>query len=1020
MDEQGPDRGRPGRAAGFAGRLGARGLIALGAGVLVGTVLVLTAVQPDEHDSSTPTSPSSTAPEAAGPLVAPIDTCGLLSDDEIDNALGLVDEQGTLRTDGVFTFERGEACRWEAEFQPSGAQVYLEIGPGDPADFAPQARLLDAVGVSRSGVGDLAVWFPGADAGAMSAVANTSNGYLFVRVEIGRAEVDDQTRRQLAADLAKRVMDRIRFGPPTPVEVDLCQLISDESAERYLAPHREKRPGAREEVFGGGSPKVVDLVEDGETSCQKQILTEIYVSASMGSSSDFAANAQLRGITGQPVDGVGDEAVLFEDLPFGGAFAADHEGDVLAVRAGDARFRIVAALPDLSVTDQRQAVRLLAHEALAQLPGGIPVTRTEIERPDVSALGFADNLEARVAEGEWTVGEGLVATLRLFVGEIGADQVLRQPELVNDSGTEIMRLARAYVETGPDAEAREQIRRLLGLLALPPYVDRDEEPSARRVRPSEMTVSLGVMPLAQIQGEEPDGGYAPPPDLPEDDPDLPPHDDPWDIGQCNYGPGPGWESVPAYIGEGAEPSKALVFIPESGLTPGWTETHLVWTTEAVQETLDVYNADAAPCIHLVLSVHPGASSWVLDTNASGICGVFLNTPMQGREEAPFKQEIARDLAHCIIPVAWPDQLAVASFLNRRWWNHALAEFLSNVVYPDPTCQAGRCDLEWRHTSALAALELTDPMMFRHDANWMFFQHIWWHIGLEGVVALVNEIPGSSNPLDHEKAMAGLDGMSGVFHEFVQGLTDVSIQDPGGGSVPYSPPSEAVPVSGAQVIPRSVAPFGTVRLHLIIEPGKFACISGTSGDDVTVTYREGRPGASGGGWQPLSEDQNAYSGELVVVMTTTEPDGDVTLTVSEVRDDDECEDEVEPGAADRPELPCLDFCGPSDYYRDPGQLDDSFNDRIGGGGGGGEAPLGESARLWQLDHDGNQSLPLLTDQSGRADTKTGTSMRLWPSETMRSHAIARPSIPTPARRGIERNLLVLRPLKRRQFIAPVSP
>lgn len=928
MDAQEPDGGVPGRSARIVERLGPGGLTALGAGVVAGIALLVMGIASNPPPPSTTTSPDTTAPTAAGPLVAPIDSCGLLADDEIDHALGLVDEEGNLRANAVLTAEQGEGCRWEAEIRPSGDMVYLEVGPGDPTDFTPQTRLLDEAGVEHGGVGDLALWFPGVGAGVMSSVVNTSNGYLFVRVEIGRAEVDDPTRRRLAAELTEDVLDRIRFGPPEPVEIDLCQLISDDSAERYLAPHRDGRPGARDGIFGGGSPKVVDLTQDGDISCQKLILAEIYLTSSMGRNSDFATDARLEGVRGRPVLGVGDEAVYFADVPSGDGFAADHETDVIAVRSGNARFRIVAALPDLSAQSRRAAVVSLAHEALSRLPEGLPVTFSELEPPDVSVFGFADNLEARVADGEWTLGEGLVSTLRLFVGEVGAGQVLRDPDIANQSGTEIIRMARAYADTGPDAGARAEIERLLGLIAPPPYVDL--EPATRRA-PSGMTVALRSMPLVQADEEESDGGYAPPPDLPEDDPYLPPPDDQVAI-DCSFGPEPGWDAIPLYAGSDGGSDHALLFIPQSGLTPGWTQTHVTWTGEAVQKSIDLYSPSATPCLHVVLSVHGGASTWVLDTNASGVCGVFINTPMQTWEEGPFKQEIARALAHCIIPLAWPQQLGVASFLNRRWWNHALAEFLSNIVYPGPTCQAGngsggRCDLEWRHNAALAALELSHPMLQRHDQNWVFFQQVWLEVGMEGVLRLVEELPGSGQTFDHERALAALDGIDEFFHQFVQRLTDVAIEDAGGGPVPYSPPSERIPVAGAQVIPRTVEPFGTTRLHLEIDPGKVACIRAEAGDRVMVTYREGRPGPFQGSWLTMPEDATAFSGEFVVVATTTAPEGDLTITVEDVREDDHCEDDSEPDSFEGSDPECVDICGPSRYYRDPADVDDDLRDRV---------------------------------------------------------------------------------------------
>ena len=975
-------------------RLGTKGVVAIGVIVLV-AIFAISLGSDDTPDPTATTAPAetvSTIPEVEGPQVAPIDSCTLLPVDAVDEALGLIDDEGRLRSSGIASYERDERCRWEAQIDDTGETVSMELGPGDQNDFAPDTQIEGSTATTHPGLGDLAVWFPGDGTGTMSAVQDTANGMLFVRLSLNRSDIDDDARRELAAEMVNTAIDRIRFGPPPPIEVDLCELIENDDAERFLAPHREGRAAARQDVFEIGSHQVVDLSQAGEWFCKKLILTEIYVTAAMAFESDFEPSAEIDGITGQPISGVGDRAVLFEDVPGGGSFASPHDTDIISVQSGKAMFRIIIALPDLAPAEQRDTAGYLALAALTRLPGADGEVVPEIlETPDLSNLGFVDNLLAKEADGEWTYGEGLVATLQLFAGETGPSGVLRNQELVDDSGTEVIRMARAYVEDGPDDAVRTEVDRLLEVLGLPtrtPGVDPVGE-----ARGSTLTASAGRLPLGvwtstltvssgnllQVDAEEEelqdpsepaaedeegyaplpdfpdddqgyaplpddDQGYAPLPDFPDDDqgyaplpdddqgyaplPDFPDDDQGYApyLPPCSYSGGNGWKAWPAYSAEGVDPLKAQVIYPESGLTAGWTQVHLALTYEAIEETLNTYNASSSPCLHVVLSVHGGSSSYVLDTTTSGVCGVMLNTPMQGRQEAQFKQEIARDIAHCIIPVAWPDQFEVASFKNRRWWNGALAEFLSNVVYPDPTCQHGRCDLEWRLSGAMAAQELTIPMMSRQDANWLFFQHLQWLRGLEGVIDLANQIPASSQPIDHQKSMAGIEGMNEIFHGFIEALSDSSVRDSGGGIIAYNPPAERIQVSGKRTIQRNPEPFATKRLHLAVDPGKFACIKSSAGDNVIVTYRPGRPGAAGGGgWGPLPTEETAYSGEILVVGTTAEPDGKFKLEVTELRDDSECEEEKEteeketPEEPDPPDVPCPRFCGPSDFYRYLDQL-----------------------------------------------------------------------------------------------------
>ncbi|MDX1449234.1 MAG: hypothetical protein R3246_09245, partial [Acidimicrobiia bacterium] len=101
------------------------------------------------------------------------------------------------------------------------------------------------------------------------------------------------------------------------------------------------------------------------------------------------------------------------------------------------------------------------------------------------------------------------------------------------------------------------------------------------------------------------------------------------------------------------------------------------------------------------------------------------------------------------------------------------------------------------------------------------------------------------------------------------------------------------------------------LHFTVAPGMYGCFKGFVSDDVTLTYRQGSPGAEGGNWEEFPTDETAISGEFVVVGTTTYPDGVFTIDVNDVNAEGECEEEQE--EIDAPDLPCLAECGPSGYY-----------------------------------------------------------------------------------------------------------
>lgn len=70
---------------------------------------------------------------------------------------------------------------------------------------------------------------------------------------------------------------------------------------------------------------------------------------------------------------------------------------------------------------------------------------------------------------------------------------------------------------------------------------------------------------------------------------------------------------------------------------------------------------------------------------------------------------------------------------------------------------------------------------------------------------------------------------------------------------------------------------------------------------------------GGGWQSLPEDEDVYSGEMVVVITATGRDASFTLDIADVNDDPECEEEEEEETTPTTVFD-LDCGGPTDFYK----------------------------------------------------------------------------------------------------------
>jgi len=922
-DPQSEDQDGSGLGGPWKSQLTAKRVLAamLGVAILAALAGIIANVGGEPELSLTPTTladatrPPSTEAQTAvvGHQIPPIDGCTLISDDEILLALEVPDDTG------FFRFSGGEGCVWqpdigdEEEEEEEEEALSVELGPGSPSDFEDGATINDATGVPVPNVGDVAVWFGSDGAGTLSAVRQTDIGFLFMRLAINRPDINDQERLQLASSLITSAMDLTEFGPPPPVEANLCELVTDDEAEALLAPHREGRPAARDPLFIiDNFTGPVDLTQMGEFSCTKLIFTEIYVTVESASETDFGDDANVNGVPGEQVAGVGDVAMWFEDVPQSGPFASPHEIDVMAVGWEDARFRIVIALPDLAADEQFETAKELARKALGRLPGG-PGELIIVERevPDLSNLGFVDNLLAKESAGEWSYEEGLIATLKLFVGELADSDVLRHSELLDYSGTGLISLAQEYVETESDGPAKEEITRLLDLLI----------PSFGSQAPPEVSLSLTVAldsffysgPIAQEEPpeeEEPppddgeDQGYAPPPESDEggfEYPDLPP-----EPGECaNNEPFlDGW-TLSGYEMPQFGPWTGAVLFPDEGLEGGWNrETHLLWALEALTDSIAEYGPPPV-CLRLLLSHHGGSYTFVEQRLNPSTCLVFINKPMQNRNQDHFKQQLAADIAHCYFPWAFPNQYDV-TYLTRRWWNHALAEFLSNVVYP-------AVNLEWRLSNSMAAQETSLPLVEREAGNWMFFQQVANEVGKEGVGTIILALPGGNDTFLDELTLADLPEMNEFYHEFSQLMTDAAIKDTGGGFIPYKPNKVTKQISGKGTHQEDLTPFQVTRWEVSVPSGLYACITGQKSGEALVSYRPGTAGAgTAGGWSELPEEEAPFSDDFVVVATTVRDGQEFSLVVRDVHEEPDCEDEEEEEEEEEtPPEPCL--CDPSAYF-----------------------------------------------------------------------------------------------------------
>lgn len=821
-----------------------------------------------------------------GPEVPPIDACALLTDVEVEQALGI----SAADSQGLLVFSGQEGCSWQPQFEDGSREdLFVAVGPGDQNDFEEGAQRNGTVAMPVSDFG-AAVWFGGPDRGVLSVIEPTDIAYALVIIQLASPELEDLERLERAKVLAASVLESLQGEGPATLEADLCDLVTDEEAEEILAPLREGRPAARRELHVIGPSAPVDLTQTGDSGCQKLILTEIYVEVALGDPSDFEPGAALEGIPGEPIQGVGDEAMWFASVPMQRSFSSPHEAGVLAVRRGDARFRVLLSLPDLEVADQLETAKRLASSALIRMiDGDATVITIDHSPPDFSGRDFLGNLLAREERGDWTRAEGLVATLELILGEAEVANVLLEPELQSYEATGVVNLARRYLADNPDSAAAGELTRLLGMIL---FTDEQLEAMAGVGPP---TASLPWFWSVEAAAE------------------------PTEDCKTFFS---GWE-IPAGIGACLEKRSApeldgyKVFGPAPPLPmAGWKEHHFDWALQALKDIVPHYKTlGKLPPVNIVLSVanHPKAVAVAaprLDPEQNRPCGVTLFRNMQTETVADFKQIVAHELAHCLHGDTFSSQYTAGP--EKKWWDEGLAEYLSNTVNEEYATN----DLEIRdNLDEFNSVELSTTLLDRAYDNFIFFQQLAHFYGNEGIFALISKLPSDGGTrAEQEKALAGYRDLDDKYHEFVENVTDINIEDTGGGIVATIPDSDSHTLAGRTIVFDEPRPFGVTRLALAVPDDLYACIELDKSSDVQLSWREGRPAVPSGTWS--NDLPDVLTGEAVVVVTTAKPNGQLTIDVTDVSDDPECEEDEE--VEDRA-FECLDLCGISDYYRYPGGL-----------------------------------------------------------------------------------------------------
>lgn len=592
-----------------------------------------------------------------------------------------------------------------------------------------------------------------------------------------------------------------------------------------------------------------------------------------GSPTDFEPDTRLLEVAGEDVAGVGDAARWFSKSE------SDPETLVGALAVGKntphgaLHFRIVIGRPDVGEAELQELAVGLANTALPRFPGvevepPEPVVVTfEEESVDVSDLSYVDNLIAREQAGEWTRGEGLVATLQLLAGSASPEAVLRHGEVLDPDGSGVIAMAQEFIQE--ESEFNAEIEGLLDQLVFT-RAELDAVPLEEDVSSliaSDLLVSASL--FAQVDDCDPQAASCP-------------------LG--SYLP-------PA---EGVPDGKYRLF-RYSGDT-GWTGAQYQTLVEAVTESARMFETlGTMPFTDVILTTKPGKGFW--PSIDQGHCAVGVPTGYQADSPGDFKQSIARFLSHCFVHSTLPS-VNSAAYMAQRWWFDGLSIYLSGVVYPDNNLEHDTLPAKLAHQ------ELADPIPARSYTNWVVYEYLHADIGVDGVLGLVGSLPSDASGVG---TFAGTAGMNAYLHDLGRGLTDANVADLGNSPplVPYEPVAWDLEISGSTEFTVPVPQLGIRRLHITVPDNQYACATYLQTGSQEVSWRLGGPAERNHDWTDGVPDP--IEGEVMLVITSVDDGAEFTMEVEDLYDNPDCEDDETDGGQPNEPDDCNVVCRSTRYF-----------------------------------------------------------------------------------------------------------
>jgi hypothetical protein len=481
-----------------------------------------------------------------------------------------------------------------------------------------------------------------------------------------------------------------------------------------------------------------------------------------------------------------------------------------------------------------------------------------VDEPPPPPSGYVNSIEAGVAAGQWTYEQGLIETLKVLTGE--STSLSLPPELLpqETEGTGVIRLARDYLASGQDLQAKQEITRLLGILI--PSIE-----SLQEYAVPESQTSAKPPGLASIQHDQTDCA------------DL------WEAGFPK-----GQDTVCFLYAQQMAKAGTLtrVYYPADWVPGDPRRDYSPLALKAAIKALDTYAAlgTVGSSVNIVFSLLPAADPTTLaeteDATSGKSCLVIIFpsaiTMDQGKSNQPvpngaFQQTLAHELAHCFqgwnfFPKGWDFSTQGWNWKVNDWWGEGTAEYLSNLVYPT-------VNYEWRWNSAFDSLSGSYSTLSLDYENFIFFQELANRDGTSGIIDLMKLLPVADSLAAQTTALAGYTNVDGLYHQFAQDYLDGKVKDTSGAMIPAKPQfqlDEQLTVEDSGSLHLISPAFTLSKYRVTFQKGTLYSITATQTGAAGQVSARNLPGSSVWAAIPAQVPASCQDGSLIIALTTAVP------------------------------------------------------------------------------------------------------------------------------------------------------